>query len=50
MVIAASIAVIALAVLVGCAMRKWITGIVRMEPVSQWWLAEQRHQDFVKNC
>lgn len=50
MVIAASIAVIGLAALVGCAMRKWVTRIVRMEPVSKWWLAQQRHQDFVNNC
>jgi len=50
MVIAASIAVIAVAALAGYAMRKWVTGIVRMEPVSEWWLAQQRHQDFVKHC
>lgn len=50
MVITASIAAVALAVLVGYATRKCVTGIVRMEPVSQWWLAQQRHQDFVKNC
>ena len=50
MVIAASVAVIALVVLVGVTTRTCVTGIVRMEPVSKWWLAQQRHEDFVKNC
>ena len=50
MVITASIGALAVAVLAGYAMRKRFTGIVWMEPVSQWWLAEQRHQDFVRNC
>jgi hypothetical protein len=49
MVITVSIFVAA-AVLAAIATRRWMTTDVRMEPISQWWLARQRNQDLAQGC
>ena len=45
-----SIVFVPAAVLAAIAMRKWVTADVSMEPVSQWWLAQQRNQDLAQGC